>query len=41
LKEEEETGTERRDRIEERERSLGRMMEADVKIPHCVFIGCY
>jgi len=41
LKEEEETETERRRAEGERERSRGRTMEADIKIPLCVFTGCY
>jgi len=43
LKEEEETGTEREERLEgQRESSHGgEKMEADVKIPVCVFTGCY
>jgi len=31
----------RRGDRKERERSRGRTMEADVKIPLCVFTGCY
>ncbi|MCV4940258.1 hypothetical protein OFC17_36330, partial [Escherichia coli] len=42
LKEEEETGTERRKRQEgEREKPWQDNMAGDVRIPRCTFTGCY